>query len=279
MKSALWTEFEPVGTSHDLVLEHHPKCLKCRSQRVGLEPFPVFVPASCGPLYAIGTDLIASGGIEHDEVDVAPPHSLPHPLGNIEVGQGRIDHVVLPRACYTLVMNTADLKAFVRLLLPTRGLSPGALAVNMVWYVAICLAVAYLAFLPLTILPEVDLGGITALYIGAVEGSMTALFASLAAGWIFYSYIFSLAVPIARPIGQGQSLSIMLTFAGDWLLQTLWRLFSAWLTGIRCASWQFPTPRFDISLLWTQVRPGLAHLTTGWSAGTHPQVVYAPRAL
>ena len=47
----------------------------CRAQ-----PFPVFVPASCGPLYAIGTDLIASGGIEHDEVDIAPPHltSLTH---------------------------------------------------------------------------------------------------------------------------------------------------------------------------------------------------------
>ena len=26
----------------------------------------------------------------HDELEAAPPHSLPHPLGNIEVGQGRL---------------------------------------------------------------------------------------------------------------------------------------------------------------------------------------------
>ena len=176
-------------------------------------------------------------------------------------------------------MNTVGLKVFARLLLPTQDLSPRALAVNVLWYMAIGLGVAYVAFLPLTTLPGVSLIGFTALYIGAVEGAMAPLFASLAASWLFYTYIFSLTVSIALPIGRGQSLSSMLTLAGDSLLQAGWRLFSALWAGIRYASSQVPTPRFDIHLLRIDFRLGLSHLAIAWSAGTHPQVVYEPRAL
>ena len=165
--------------------------------------------------------------------------------------------------------------AVLRMLLPSREASPRAVAVNVTWYLAICLLLASLTFLP----SHLDAGGsiteFTHVIGGAVTTTISPVFVAVAAIWLMYAYFFVLAAPLARPIGQGRTPTKALASAGEWVLQTAWRVISHWWAALRFFL-AFPTPRFDVSLLRTHVRPGLAHVSSCWSAGTHPQVVYAP---
>lgn len=169
----------------------------------------------------------------------------------------------------TLSVHPANV---LRLLLPSKGLKPHAVGVTLLWYVASCMTLVYLLFLPAVVFPGVDLSQLTALYLAASAASLTTILAALTAGWILYTYLFALLVPTVH----GHSLTSVVLLAGESLLRALRRLVTMCWAVFR-TSGQFPMPTLQLSPLQGRMKSGLSsHLASGWDAGTNPQLLYAP---
>lgn len=160
-------------------------------------------------------------------------------------------------------------------LLPTLGMTPGALGVNLGWLLVFCFSVSYLLMMPSTVLPEVSFQDFTALYMTAAWASLVLLLPTMAGIWALYTYLYIVTVTIARPLEQGRSVAHQVgSVAGAGLLRVLIRLAHVWalilgtflrepalfltLSPLRCL-------RLDIP----------ARLAVGWRAGTHPSILYA----
>lgn len=158
---------------------------------------------------------------------------------------------------------------------PTRRMNPGALGVNVLWCIGICLTMAFLALTPVAALPGVGFEGYTTLFVTAAGIALIPLLANLAGIWLLYSYLYLVTAPVVRTIDQGRPLAqVAISVTYESLLRTLIRLVyaSARLLGIFGHE---PKPLLTSSLL-RFLRLGIpAHLALGWRAGSNPRLIYS----
>ena len=145
------------------------------------------------------------------------------------------------------------------------------------------LAPFYVLFLLFVPFGGVSLGDANALFLDIALVALDPLLAIAVGSWLLFSYLYSVAVPLAREIERGR----LRAFLGFHAFKA--RLSAAGLTallvsaGLALASQRLRTFNREIeralleihSLNWLISRgESPTHLAVGWAPSTHPQVVY-----
>ena len=165
----------------------------------------------------------------------------------------------------------------VRQLLPTLGVGPRAFATQITWLLPASVLLVYLTLMPVIALPDVTLRTYSVQYMTTVGLSLVPMLAIAVSVWLVYGYVYGLTVPVIRLMGEGRPLTHMAVgFAAQRVLRVLIRLALAWaayLVGLFSHE-ALPMLRAALLPLIGQHLP--VHIATGWRAGTHPIVLYAP---
>ena len=173
-------------------------------------------------------------------------------------------------------MRPETARKALRHLLPTLGVGPRAFATQIAWLLPASVLLVYLALMPVVALPDVTLGSYTAQYMSTAGITLAPMLAIAVSAWLFYGYVYGLTVPVVRSMGEGRPLAHMAVgVAAQKVLRVLIRLALAWahLVGIFSRE-TLPLGVATVLPLSGQHRP--VHIATGWRAGTHPIVLYAP---
>ena len=172
-------------------------------------------------------------------------------------------------------MGDEKVKQAVCQLLPSIGLSPRAIAVQLCWLLPACVLLLYLALMPVVTLPDVSLKGYTLLYMRAAGLSLAPMLAIVLSMWLLYGYAYGLTVPVVHSMGKGRTVVHQaIGFAASRFLHLLIRLAHAWALILGVIGRE-PVSYLSISPLRFPLLGTPAHLATGWHPGTHPHVLYS----
>lgn len=180
-----------------------------------------------------------------------------------------------------------------RPLLPNTSISPRSLGITLCWSVFLSLILCFVAFMVCSLLYGMKFTSFTALYTAAAVVTVQSTLAVLLSIWLFYSYLYLLANSVVAPIrrgrlpvhvalitnttaahsGRGRFITRVLLFAAASILRIVLSALAACVRALPL-SWRWSV--LHTSPVKAHAAAGLpAHLATGWSAGSSPQVLYS----
>ena len=160
-----------------------------------------------------------------------------------------------------------------RPILPDDDITPWSIGLIVLWATVLPILLCYFMFLPFASMTGEAPWEFASMILDESLSALSPLLVVLLGHWVLYAYGYFVAVPVVMSLEHGRTLA----YGGFYALTAL-------LKGVRCevVMWwrDLVTGRrhrkaaatSPLRLISRQGMP--AHLATGWSPATHPQLVY-----